>query len=383
MTEVTTSGAMDNMSPEVLGACAHCNAVLTLPRNRQETQCPYCGQEEFSPLEADEENPLTAHPPELLLPFTADGARVRTELYQFVKGTWFSPEDMSAGKLNGRLQPFFLPMWLVDADVQARWRAEVGFNYEVVSHREQFQAGNWHTQRIKETKIRWEPRLGQLARHYANRPAPALEEQAALDKVLGRFKIDGAQPYRPASAGGAVQRHPNRMPDDAWPEAEAAIKRAATSECQQAAGAEHIREYQWSAQFNNRNWTQLLLPIYTTYYIDDDGETQMVYIHGQTGRVVGQKRASMAQARKWALGGGAAALLLLLLTFILGLVGYTMSPDLLPLSGVSLVATIFVAGAAFIPLLLAFYLNKFAYFSAANTLRTALRQPVATREEEG
>jgi hypothetical protein len=142
--------------------------------------------------------------------------------------------------------------------------------------------------------------VGTLQRHYANRPAPALEEQKTLERVLGPFKLDEAQPYTPAAAADTVLRYPNRPPDDAWPEAEAAIKRAATDECRVAAAAEHIREFRWSAQFANQHWTQLLLPIFTTHYTDDDGETQMVYVHGQTGRVVGQKRASGAQARKWA-----------------------------------------------------------------------------------
>jgi hypothetical protein len=118
------------------------------------------GDERCTP---DPQNPLTAHAPELAIPFTTHMDRVRTGLHQFVKETWFSPADMTAGNLNKRLQRFYLPMWLVDADAQARWQAEVGFDYEVVSHREQFRAGQWHTQRVNETKIRWEPRCGHLA----------------------------------------------------------------------------------------------------------------------------------------------------------------------------------------------------------------------------
>jgi len=365
----------------IMGVCGHCSALLGVPRSKMSASCPYCGQDAFVEMDAAEDNPLTAYAPELVLPYSADAARVRTALHDFVKTSWFSPVDMTAGNLNKRLLPLYLPMWLVDADVQAQWQAEVGFDYEVVSHREQFRAGSWHTQRVKETKVRWEPRLGTLTRHYANRPAPGLEEQKTLESVLGRFELGEALPYRSADTAGAVQRYPNRMPDDAWSEAEAAIKRSATRECQKATEADHIREFRWSAGFNNRHWTQLLLPVYTTYYHDDEGNTQMVYVHGQTARVVGQRRASMAQARKWSLGIGAVALIFLLLTIVLGLVGYLLNPDLLSLAGLALVGTIFMTGGALLPLLLAYYFNHFTYFSAASALRRALRQPDAARED--
>ena len=98
-----------------------------------------------------------------------------------------------------------------------------------------------------------------------------------------------------------MARLPNRPPQDAWPDARPRFQDEATQECCQAAGGDHIREFRWSAEYDNLNWTQLLLPVYTTYYLDDEQKPQVVLIHGQSGRISGARRASLKRARRMAL----------------------------------------------------------------------------------
>jgi hypothetical protein len=107
-----------------------------------------------------------------------------------------------------------------------------------------------------------------------------------------------------------VVRLPNRAPRDAWYDAARGFRDAAAGECRQAAGAEHIREFGWSPQFGDLRWTQLLLPAYTTYYLDDGGAVRRVIVHGQAGRASGPRRASMKRAWLRALLVVVAALLL-------------------------------------------------------------------------
>ena len=68
------------------------------------------------------------------------------------------------------------------------------------------------------------------------------------------------------------------------------------------------------------NWTQLLAPLYVTYY--REGETHYpVWINGQSGRVYGIKVPSQRKANAASLVLGAIAVALFLLAAVIGLVG--------------------------------------------------------------
>jgi hypothetical protein len=190
-------------------------------------------------------------------------------------------------------------MWLVDVDVRATWQSEVGFDYDVVSFQDQFadRQGGWIEQRLTETRIRWEPRVGKLERTYPNTPAPALEEHAQIVSRLGAHNLDSAQNYQFSSIEDAYARLPNRAPEDAWPDAVPVLRSLAAEECKQAAEAEHQRDFRWSPEVSNKHWTQVLLPVYTTHYFDDDKQPRLVLIQGQTGKIHGARRASIQRAR--------------------------------------------------------------------------------------
>jgi hypothetical protein len=180
----------------------------------------------------------------------------------------------------------------------------------VVSHEDRYAGGGWSEHEVTETRTRWEPRLGRLTRAYENVPAPALEEHAALAKALGDFDLSASQPYQAADLGAAFVRLADRPPQDAWPAAVPVIQRQAAEECRKACGADRLRAFRWSPQYETQAWTQLLLPVYASYYLDDEKTPRSVLIHGQSGRLHGERRASMRRARQLAaaLGGAAVGL---------------------------------------------------------------------------
>jgi hypothetical protein len=303
------------------------------------------------------DKPIYTQPPEMVLPFKVEPGDAQQKLSLFAQKAWFAPPDLKAEKLHGRLQALYLPLWLVDADVQAQWQAEMGFDYQVVSHKEAYQNSQWRTQEVKETRIRWEPRLGTLQRHYDNRIAPALEEQALIEKQIGRFDWQGARTYQPDAIAQALVRLPNRPPDDAWSDAQIAFTQAAGEECKQAASANHVRQYQWQPHFTGTHWTQLLYPIYATYYTDDEGKTHPLTIHGLTGQLAGRRQASMKKARRWSLGIGAVAAAVFIVSFILFLAGFVYEVAIAA-AGLVFMVGLVTAVATFIPLLAAWYLNS-------------------------
>ena len=344
----------NNLTP---AACEACNSTFLLDTMPAKGNCPYCGQVTLDALDDIESITPHAHTPELTLAFAVEEAVIKERLKAFSKRFWFAPNDMTLSHLTARLQPLFLPMWLVDSDVAAQWQAEMGFDYDVVSHRENYVNGRWQTEEITKTQIRWEPRVGTLERRYDNHVAPALEEHAKLRQKLGNFKIKRARPFSPKDSEGRAIRLPNRATDDAWTEAKASIKTAVSNHCRQASSAEHIRDFKWAAKFGNKEWTQLLLPIYTTYYQDDNGRFYPIIIHGQSGKLHGTRRASPKKAKRWSLAIAAIALLALCLSMILGAVGLA-EETILPFALIFLFGAMALGLTAVIPPIIVWYINN-------------------------
>ncbi|MCA9896610.1 MAG: hypothetical protein H6654_14690 [Ardenticatenaceae bacterium] len=344
----------------VLEGCASCNGVFVLPPERVSQRCPVCGQAALAQMNATDNRPVYTQPPEMVVPFRAQEEVLRRSVSQFAKSVWLAPADLQESRLLGRLQSVYLPMWLVDVQVQGDWRAEMGFDYEIVSHREQFKNSGWQTERVKEKRVRWEPRLGRLNRIYDNQVAPALEQQAEIESKIGRFLPKDQKPFQPDDLTGTIVHLPNRPPEDAWNEAVVVVQTAVSQDCRLASEADHTRGFKWSPSFANQNWTQLLLPLYTSYYLDDDNQAQMVLLHGQSGKLHGIRRASMKQARRVAGIILAVAAVFLLVTLALLGLGFTVAEEALAWAGLVGVLAVGVGGTAVLPLLYAWYVNSIA-----------------------
>lgn len=338
--------------------CPHCDWSYLLPEGGALPRCPHCFRAKLAPLDDVGALPYI-RPPEMMLPTTLTREALERRVSAFADGIPFPPEDLNAAALRARLQALYLPLWLVDAEADALWQCEAGFDYEVVSHQSRYSdaRGGWAEQEVQETRARWEPRVGRLHRTYQNIAAPALEEYGALRRQLGRFDRDTAQTYRPEALDNALARLPNRLPDDAWLDAKQAVRSAAAQECREAMAADHVREFRWTPAYPSRNWTLLLLPVYTTFYLDDEGRPQPVLLHGQTGQVSGARRASMKQARKTALIIAAAALVISVLSMILALLGLAV-PPLVVVGGIGIVAAMLMGLGALVPIVRVWQFNR-------------------------
>lgn len=339
--------------------CERCDWRYLLPAGRRPERCPHCFSAPLTPLEGDLSRLPYVRPPELVVPATLSDRRLRAEVERFAEKIPYPPEDLSAERLRARLQPLALPLWLVDVQVRAGWRAEVGFDYEVVSHQSRYddRGGGWREQEVQERRVRWEPRLGRLRRVYHNVIAPALEAEGALQRALGPFRLEDAQPYPQQQSAVTLVRLPDRAPEAAWTAAEPRVREAAGEECRQAAGADHVRDFRWSPHYADPNWTLLLRPVYTTYYLDDEGQPQRVLVHGQTGRLSGERRGSMRRAQRRALTVGIVAAVIFALSLVLGLVSIAV-PPLLLVAGLGVLVALLVGLGALIPILQVWQFNR-------------------------
>lgn len=304
--------------------CPLCHTTyLTNPASaNQRPPCPNCAQTRLDPQPAR----LRREPPERVLPFRISPGDAADALKNFISGVRFPTAQLNLKHLTDRLQRVYLPMWLLDADVVGNWEAEVGYDYQVKSSRESYSAGGWHTEEIIETRVRWQPRLGQIQRHYDNVPAPALTDHAILTQLLGQFQLDQSLPYHPDAVQQALIRIPDQSTEHSFDMARPGLHAAAAAECQQAASGQHIREYEVQAHYHNLNWTQLLLPVYATRYQDDDGLRHTVLINGYSGTVVGPRIASPKKGTRWAIILALLAAALFFFGLLVSVVGIVFPP---------------------------------------------------------
>jgi hypothetical protein len=323
------------------------------------TDCPHCFQAALNPLSEDVQGLPAVRPPEFVIPFALSDETLARRVEEFASPIPFPPEDLNAAALQSRLQPVSLPTWLVDAEVEALWEAEAGYDYQVVSHQEHYDDGRhgWVTREVEETRVRWEPRVGRLRRTYHNVPAPALEEDAALRQALGDWDQAAKEPYRLSLLAQAAVALPNRTPEGAWPAVVPALRQRAAQECQQAAEADHLRQFRWKPSYVNRHWTMLLVPVYTTYYQDSEGRARVLLIHGRTGQVDGARRGSMKRAQRRALTIGAVALLMLLLSLLIVGAGLIL-PPLAVVGGVGGLLALLAGVGALVPIVRVWQFNR-------------------------
>lgn len=341
-----------------VAVCEGCDWSYLMPAGSLPQTCPHCFQIRLTPVGEQLQELPYIKPPELSLPFTLLTGQLAQSIESFARGIPFAPGDLNPKTLQSRLRRIYLPMWLVDAQVRATWQAEAGFDYQVVSHQDQYQDyGGWSSRQVKEGRVRWEPRLGRLDRAYNNIPVPALGEEGRIQSALGAYALDDARPYLPETLSGSFVRLPNRTPEDSWSDAKPAIQQSAAEECGDAASADHIRSFRWSPEFASQNWTLLLLPVYASYYQDDEGKPQPVLLHGRTGRLSGARRASLKRAQSTALSMLAAALVFGLIAMLILLVGIAM-PALLAIGVIVLVFALLVGLGAIYPLAAVWWFNR-------------------------
>ncbi len=268
--------------------CTLCHRVFLVQEAIIGSSCPLCqkGQLETQPAR------MRPTAPEQMLPFKLGRKRLSRIYEDFVSGVWIKPEDFRAEKLLSRTTAVFWPLWLVDSDVSGHWEMEAGFDYQAETYKEAYSGGQWQSRKQVETRVRWEPRLGQINTHVENVTVPALEEHENRLAMTGRYQLDRGQPFDPDQLGKALLEVPDLPPEEAWPLATPQIEREAAQICKQAADAQHIRNFHLKADYQNLNWTEFFLPMYTSFYTDDEGQAQIVVINGESGEIRGPRMAS-------------------------------------------------------------------------------------------
>jgi hypothetical protein len=317
-------------------SCPSCKSDFLLPAGTKGgVACPACFSAALTP-HAD--YPLAVEP-EAVLPFAVDRARSEAQLATWAGSVWLRPPELDGQALATRMARVFIPMWLVDGKVMGSWQAQAGYEYQVASSRDAYNNGQWTSREVRETRLRWEPRAGTIQRAYQNLSVPAMEAHGRLAPRAGSFPVERSSPYDPGMLQGAAVLLPDIPPESAFPLAKIQFDQAAGRDCQAATGSVKVEQVGLKCAYQELNWTLLLMPIYTSYYREEDGTLHEVVINGVTGQVSGVRRAS--QKKAWRTTGVLAAIgvALILAALVSGLLAAVL-PPVVALSGL-----LFVLGA--------------------------------------
>ena len=336
-TVVTNTAALWGIGLRV-GGCPNCGAAHLLPVEQSAPTCPNC----FAAQLVAQPARLHPIPPELYLPFTVNKFQLFTALNDWMRGVWPPPDELDVHALQTRAVKTYLPLWLVDGAVVGSWQARVGYDDQSANAQKDHEA--------RQAAARWESRSGALNQVYHNVTAPALEDHDQLMSRLGGYPIQEAIPYNITTLYDAVVRAPSLLPDEAWPRAQTKFDKLAAADCRAAADAQYIDEFKLQAEYRDRNWTQLLLPVYTTAYRDDAGNVIPVMINGQTGQVAGKRRASRKKGWLWSGLIAVVAVLCFIAAAALSLL-WALSPLIVLLSAFLFLVSLVIAFVAPLPAL--------------------------------
>ena len=275
-------------------SCSNCRRTfLTLP-DLSGNPCPLC---QLGKLGLSDQSTISVMP-EASLSFKVGKSHLGSIFTNFINGVWIKPEDFKAENLISRSVPLFWPLWLVDADTHGDWKMEAGFNYQVESAKEAYVNGQWQSLKEVKTRIRWEPRLGEFSTHIDNVSVPALTDHQNRKGITGGYPFDQSKKFEEKMIDKAILEVPDIPKEKAWMEAKPKFDERVEKICQEAAGAQHSKEFELNAEYDNLNWSQFYLPLYATHYKDDNGEPQIVIVNGQTGQINGPRLASPKRGLK-------------------------------------------------------------------------------------
>lgn len=334
--ENTENSWCDHLVP---AGCIKCGQAHLIAKELIGQNCPACyeGKLESQPAR------LRKEPPEYIIPFSKTKEDLKPVIEHFAKGIWLKPDDFNPSTMMERLVPMYRPVWLIDSDMTGNWKGEAGFDYQVKSSQENFNGGQWKTKEVIKTNIRWEPRAGEICRHYDNINLPASSDDDRFTDLTGDYDLTCSEPYSQYEKLNITIRIPDLIPENIWSDVKNSMDSKASEECSTACSGQHIRAFTFKGNYEKLNWTQLLLPLYSTCYKDDKGKFHRVYINGQTGAIGGIRLASQKKGWKWTAG----LLLTGIITFILGLLIGTVIPPL-ALLGALLILMSFIPSILFI-----------------------------------
>lgn len=223
--------------------------------------------------------------PDALVPFQIRRATARRLLRGWARRwSWLAPRDFQRIDESTSFRGAFLPHWVWEGRTRSRYKAARGEYY-------------WSGTRGGRVRgIRWMPAAGRILRDFAAVPVAAtvrLEGQALAD-LLRDWRISGAVPFTPSMLDGYwVQRY-DLEPEVGLELAKARMAAAVEAEVRECVGGDEQHVPSIETVYSDLAYRLVLLPVWLVSY-PHRGRRRMIAVHGESGRVVGERPWSAAK----------------------------------------------------------------------------------------
>lgn len=318
----------------MIPSCRACDPCGVAFGHASDGPCPWCG-EALSPMEP----PLPGYLPEAVVEPVVDVVDARRRLQAFVSGVSFPSGGLVSDNTAARLALVFLPSWRLRVDACGVFRVEAGFETEVKGLVETYSLGRWSAREVVEPGLHWEPRVGRVRRTYDEVEVPGHEAHTAITHLVGTAWPAPVEVDRVV----APVLLPDRAPPEPWPLAFEELRRRVGEDVRLASAAAEVRAVELELDPEQARWTWALLPVWVTWYRDEDGRLHRLWVHGTSGVVGGPRMASPSTAAAHARTASLLAMGLGTTGLLVGGLGLLLWV-LLPIAAVCLIGAL-VAGA--------------------------------------
>jgi Zn finger protein HypA/HybF involved in hydrogenase expression len=259
--------------------CESCGAVISLGEGTLTATCMFCASHRVHVREPAAETLR----PRYLVPFKVQKEMVRQRAQEWLGQGWFHPAGLAQAAGIERFTGIYVPFWTFDAQVRAKWRAEVGYERQ----ERYYDAANkdWKSR----TVIDWRWENGEVPLTIDDL---LISGSSHLSKmILNRlypYNLNELVTYTPDYlAGWQATAYDISLPQ-AWEEGKNLIREQSKQACRDSIRSSHVRNFSMTADFGQETWRYLLLPVYAASYKFED-QVYQIMANGQTGVIAGQK----------------------------------------------------------------------------------------------
>ncbi|MBR5774507.1 MAG: hypothetical protein IKY44_06625 [Clostridia bacterium] len=268
--------------------CKSCGAVSEYAATVQSTTCPFCNSVQIVENELTKKTIAPSH----LIPFMFGEQTAREKFAGFIKRKWLAPRALKKmAKLN-KMNGIYYPYWTYDADTYSKYTADSGKDYTVTVTRTRYENGkavNYHT---TETRTKWVRVSGRYSM-FADDVLVNSTRESVVQVCRKVEPVDHTAliPYNPHFlAGFAAQRYSVGLVDG-FELAKASIARmiedGIDSEVRRIYNADHVRNINFSTDYDNVKFKHILLPLWISSYHYKNKIYRFV-VNGQTGKANGE-----------------------------------------------------------------------------------------------
>lgn len=257
--------------------CEGCGALVEVDATSTATTCPYCGSNYVLAKKQ-----MDAVIPDGVVPFRIDKVQTGEIYRKWIKGRWLAPSALKTLYQTEKIQGIYLPYWTFDADVDARYRAMGGEDYDVNYQEDD---GEIRT----ETNTRWYSTSGHVHNFFDDvliRASNKLKSNLLNSLVYNTQNISS---YSPDYMSGYCAEIYTIDLEEAHKEAMNKMSNEMRNLCEKDVlrTYDRVSDLNMDLDYENETYKHVLLPIYsTTYYYK--GKEYHVLINGQSGVISGE-----------------------------------------------------------------------------------------------